>query len=210
MLKFSSKDVEIFKLFYLLQTTISFQNVNTTIRIVEYLIQIIKDFIRDRVRFNRILEKAKNQMLYNIIINSDLHIRLLRHVDRESVRVLFNLFDMTDNQSSMMRSLSSVKTDESDNFLNVTIDTSLSVIDKNVFEFQELFSRSLSRSSTFNSRMMSFVSFSSSSRSLYFSMNSSNFITFLLYSLMTKMLSSRISIYALIKAFSSFFNQYLN
>jgi hypothetical protein len=57
---------------------------------------------------------------------------------------------------------------------------------------------------------MSFASFNSSIRSLYFSMNSSNFITFLLYSLMTKILSSRMSIHALIKAFSSFFNQYFN
>jgi hypothetical protein len=43
--------------------------------------------------------------------------------------------------------------------------------------------------------MMSLTTFNSSSRLLYFSMNSSNFITFLLYSLMTKMFSSRIFIH---------------
>jgi hypothetical protein len=40
--------------------------------------------------------------------------------------------------------------------------------------------------------------------------NSSNFITFLLYSFMTKMLSSRIFTHVLIKTFSSLFNQYFN
>jgi hypothetical protein len=45
---------------------------------------------------------------------------------------------------------------------------------------------------------------------LYSLMNSSNFIIFLLYSFMTKILSSRIFIHVLIRAFSSLFNQYLN
>jgi hypothetical protein len=45
---------------------------------------------------------------------------------------------------------------------------------------------------------------------LYSVINSSKFTIFLLYSFMTKMLSFRIFIHALIKAFSSFFNQYFN
>jgi hypothetical protein len=57
---------------------------------------------------------------------------------------------------------------------------------------------------------MSFASFNSSIQLLYSVINSSNFTIFLLYSFMTKMFSSRIFIHVLIKAFSSFFNQYLN
>ncbi len=73
----------------------------------------------------------------------------------------FNLLRIADNQSSMMRFLSSVKNDESSNFLNVAIKTttSSSIVDKNVFEFAETFSeRFLSLNSIFNSRMMSIAS----------------------------------------------------
>jgi AAA+ ATPase superfamily predicted ATPase len=118
----------------------------------------------------------------------------------------FNLLRMIDNQSSMMRFLLSMKTEKSNNFLNVKTTTSSSMKDKSVFEFSTF----LSRNSTFNSRMMSFASFNSFNQSLYFSMNSSNFIIFLLYSFMTKMLSSRMFIHVLIKTFSSLFNQYFN
>ncbi len=53
-----------------------------------------------------------------------------------------NLFRMTLSQSSMIESLSSVKIDESNNFLNVTVKTiiSSSMINKNVFEFAKTFS----------------------------------------------------------------------
>ncbi len=118
----------------------------------------------------------------------------------------FNLLRIADNQSSMMRFLSSVKIYESSNFLNVETVTSPSMINKNIFEFFKF----LSRNSIFNSRIMNCASFNSFSRLLYFSMNSSNFITFLLYSFMTKMFSSRMFIHVLIKTFSSLFNQYFN
>jgi hypothetical protein len=102
----------------------------------------------------------------------------------------------------MTKFLSLVKIDESSNFLNVVIKTitSFSIINKNVFEFSRFFSRNF----IFNSRMMSFASFNSFHRSLYFSMNSFIFIIFLLYSLITKIFSSRMFIHVLIKAFSFF------
>ncbi len=124
----------------------------------------------------------------------------------------FNLLRIADNQSSMMKFLSSVKTDESDNFLNVIVKTitSSSMINKNVFELKICVERSLSRSFTFNSRMINLASFNLSMQLLYSVINSSNFTIFLLYSFMTKVLSSQMFIHALIKAFSFFFSQYLN
>jgi hypothetical protein len=58
--------------------------------------------------------------------------------------------------------------------------------------------------------MINLASFSSSMQLLYSVINSSNFTIFLLYSFMTKVSSSRMFTHALIKAFSSFFNQYFN
>ncbi len=126
-----------------------------------------------------------------------------------------SLFLMTLNQSSIMKSLSSMKIDELSHFLNVAIATSFSMINKSVFELSKVFlkacsKRSLSRSFIFNSRMINLTSFNSSMQLLYSVINSSNFTIFLLYSFMTKVFSSRMFTHALIKTFSFFFNQYFN
>ncbi len=120
-----------------------------------------------------------------------------------------SLFLIALSQSSMIEFLSSVKTNEFDSFLNVATITSSSVVNNDVFEFSDS-EISLSRSFTFNSQMINLTSFSSSMQLLYSMINSSNFTIFLLYSFMTKVLSSRMFIHALIRAFSSFFNQYFN
>jgi hypothetical protein len=73
-----------------------------------------------------------------------------------SSQFLSNLLRMINNQSSMMRFLSSVKTDESNNFLNIKTITSSSVINKSVFEF--VASTFFSRCFILNSRIMNITS----------------------------------------------------
>ncbi len=116
----------------------------------------------------------------------------------------FNLFCMTDNQSSMMRSLSSIKIDESDNFLDVKTITSSSMMSKSVFEFFTFFSRN----SIFNSRIVSMTSCSLFAWSLYFSVNSFIFFTFSFNWRKKKTCSFRIFFHAVAIEISFFFNQY--
>jgi hypothetical protein len=69
--------------------TIRLQIICTTIRFIEYLIQIIKYLVRDDIWFDRVLEKSNCQMLYDVIINSSFHVRFLLYVDWKSIRIFF-------------------------------------------------------------------------------------------------------------------------
>ncbi len=159
-----------------------------------------------------LIEFLKNREIKCFIASSSILIRTYAFccTSIENQFAFFsNLFFIALSQSSMIEFLSSMKTDEFDSFLNVATITFSSVIDNDVFEFSDS-KISLSRSFTFNSRMINLASFSSSMQLLYSVINSSNFTIFLLYSFMTKVSSSRMFTHALIKAFSSFFNQYFN
>ncbi len=108
----------------------------------------------------------------------------------------FNLFRITLSQSSMIKSLSSIKTDELNNFLNVTIKTitSSSMINKKIFEL--IASIFLFRCSTLNSRMMNIAS--------------CNLFIFLFKWLKNAACSSRMFVHVVTIKASFFFNQYFN
>jgi hypothetical protein len=106
-----------------------------------------------------LIEFLKNEKIRCFMTSSSI---LIRTYDfywtsmRNQFAFSFNLLRLIDNQSSMMRFLSLMKTEKLNNFLNVKMITSSSVINKKVFEL--IASTFFSRCSTFNSRMMNITS----------------------------------------------------